>query len=76
MTECYNFVGSQRVDTTLQNIDSGVFGLPAGHPILSSTTELQGAVDFTQHFPNEDGYNDGTQVIADNLQIKFGNDTV
>lgn len=76
MTNCYNFVGNQRVDTTLQNIDSGVFGLPTGHPILSSTTELQGAVDFTQHFPNEDGYNDGTQVIADNLQIKFGNDTV
>ena len=76
MKECYNFVGGARVDTTLQDIDSGVFGLPTGHPLLSSTDELQGAVDFTTHFPDEAGFNDGTQVIADNLQVEFGNDTV
>ena len=76
MKECYNFVGSARVDTTLQDIDSGVFGLPAGHPLLSSTEELQGAIDFTQHFPDATGFNDGTQIIPDNQQVKFGNDTV
>ena len=76
MKECYNFVGGARVNTTLQDIDSGVFGLPTGHPLLSSTDELQGAVDFTTHFPDEVGFNDGTQVIPDNLQVEFGNDTV
>lgn len=76
MTECYDFVGGARVDTTLQNINSGIFGLPSGHPILSSTKELQGAIDFKTHFPDVTGYNDGTQVIADELQVKFGNDTV
>ena len=76
MKECYNFVGGARVDTTLQDIDSGIFGLPTGHPLLSSTDELQGAIDFTTHFPDEAGFNDGTQVIADNLQVEFGKDTV
>tara|TARA_B100001093_G_scaffold80834_1_gene72209 strand:- start:377 stop:1486 length:1110 start_codon:yes stop_codon:yes gene_type:complete len=72
MTECYDFVGGARVSTTLQDINSGVFGLPSGHPILSSTKELQGAIDFKHHFPDETGYNDGTQVIKDSDQITFG----
>ena len=32
-----NFVGGQRVETTLQDIDSGVFSLPAGHPMIQHT---------------------------------------
>ena len=32
-----NFVGGQRVKTTLQDIDSGVFSLPNGHPAIEHT---------------------------------------
>ena len=73
--ECYNFVGGARVSTTLQDIDSGIFGLPSGHPILTSHTkneDLQGTIDMTEHFPDEEGFNDGTQVIPDSAQLEFG----
>ena len=29
-----NFVGGQRVETTLQDVDSGIFSLPTGHPMI------------------------------------------
>lgn len=32
-----NFVGSQRVETTLQDVDSGIFSLPTGHPMIEHT---------------------------------------
>ena len=32
-----NFVGGQRVETTLQEIDSGTFSLPDGHPMIQHT---------------------------------------
>ena len=32
-----NFVGGQRVETTLQDIDSGTFSLPDGHPMIQHT---------------------------------------
>ena len=73
--ECYNFVGGARVSTTLQDIDSGIFGLPSGHPILTSHTKnehLQGTIDMTEHIPDEEGFNDGTQVIPDSAQLEFG----
>ena len=71
--DCYNFTGGSRVSTTLQDIDSGVFGLPSGHPLVETQSEdIQGAIDFTTHFPDEAGYNDGTQVIANDKQVKFG----
>ena len=35
--ECYNFVGGARVETTLQDIDSGTFSLPTGHPMIEHT---------------------------------------
>lgn len=75
LKECYNFVGGARVETTLQDIDSGVFGLPAGHPIIAQHTsnqDLEGGIDMKQHFPDEAGFNDGTQVIPDSIQAEFG----
>ena len=75
LKECYNFVGGARVETTLQDIDSGVFGLPAGHPIIAQHTSnqnLEGGIDMKQHFPDEAGFNDGTQVIPDSIQVEFG----
>ena len=73
--ECYNFVGGARVSTTLQDIDGGIFGLPSGHPTLVSHTkneDLQGTIDMKEHFPDETGFNDGTQVIPDSTQMEFG----
>jgi len=38
-----NFVGGQRVETTLQAVDSGVFSLPDGHPMIqhSATSDVK-----------------------------------
>ena len=27
---------------------------------------------MTEHFPDEEGFNDGTQVIPDSAQLEFG----
>ena len=75
LKECYNFVGGARVDTTLQDIHSGIFGLPSNHPKITQHTsnqDLEGGIDMTIHFPDEAGFNDGTQVIPDSDQLKFG----
>ena len=75
LKECYNFVGGARVSTTLQDIDSGIFGLPSGHPVIvqhTSNQDLEGGIDMKQHFPDEAGFNDGTQVIPDSIQVEFG----
>ena len=70
--EIYDFTGGQRVSTTLQDVNSGVFGLPAGHPIVEiDQSELQGTINFVPHFPDE-MYGAGQQVIPDDEQIKFG----
>ena len=34
--------------------------------------DLEGGIDMTIHFPDEAGFNDGTQVIPDSDQLKFG----
>ena len=60
------------MSTTLQDVNSGIFGLPAGHPIVEiDQSELQGTINFVPHFPDE-MYGAGQQVIPDDEQIKFG----
>ena len=34
--------------------------------------DLEGGIDMKQHFPDEAGFNDGTQVIPDSVQVEFG----
>ena len=36
-----NFVGGQRVETTLQDIDSGIFSLPTGHPMIEHVATIR-----------------------------------
>ena len=65
--DCYNFTGGSRVATTLQDIDSGVFGLPTGHPNINSNSWKQGEIDYSVEL---NGFA-GSQIIANNKQLKL-----
>ena len=40
--------------------------------LLRNNQDLEGGIDMKQHFPDEAGFNDGTQVIPDSIQVEFG----
>lgn len=65
--DCYNFTGSSRVATTLQDINSGVFGLPTGHPNINSNSWKQGEIDYSVEL---NGYA-GSQVVSNSKQLKL-----
>ena len=83
--ECYNFTGGSRVATTLQDIDSGVFGLPTGHPFIEDNDWKQGELDYSlevftdeeapsdnpPHFSKGDKKTDGVQLVPTNKQLKL-----
>ena len=82
--ECYNFTGGSRVATTLQDIDSGVFGLPTGHPFIEDNDWKQGELDYTTifndtpapsdnlpHYSAGDKMTDGTLLVPTNKQLKL-----
>jgi hypothetical protein len=47
-----NFVGGERVETTLQDVDSGVFSLPSGHPMIqhSATSDVKWASFWQEEY--------------------------
>ncbi len=83
--DCYNFTGGSRVATTLQDIDSGVFGLPTGHPFIENNDWKQGEIDYSidhyndtpaevdnpPYFSKNDVKTDGVQMVATNKQLKL-----
>ena len=65
--DCYNFTGGSRVATTLQDINSGAFGLPTGHPNIESNSWKQGQIDYSVEL---NGYA-GSQIVANSKQLKL-----
>jgi len=65
--DCYNFTGSSRVATTLQDINSGVFGLPTGHPNIESNSWKKGEIDYAVEL---NGYA-GSQIVSNSNQLKL-----
>ena len=65
--DCYNFTGNSRVATTLQSIDSGVFGLPTGHPNIESNSWKKGEIDYAVEL---NGYA-GSQIVSNSNQLKL-----
>ena len=65
--DCYNFTGSSRVATTLQDINSGVFGLPTGHPNIESNSWKQGEIDWALEL---NGFA-GSQIVSNSNQLKL-----
>ena len=60
-----NFTGGARVETTLQDVDSGVFSLPAGHPMIqhTATSDVKWAAFWQEEYDKGNFTNENKELI-------------
>ena len=69
-----NFVGGARVETTLQDIDSGVFSLPANHPMVqhSATSDVKWKEFWQEEYDRGNFTNENKDLYLSIKEDLFG----
>ena len=69
-----NFVGGQRVETTLQDVDSGIFSLPTGHPMIehSATSDVKWK-EFWQEQYDAGAFSSENEALYEAIRVDIYN---
>ena len=69
-----NFVGGQRVETTLQEVDGGTFSLPTGHPMIehSATSDVKWK-EFWQEQYDAGAFSSENEALYEAIRVDIYN---
>ena len=69
-----NFVGGQRVETTLQEVDGGTFSLPTGHPMIehSATSDVKWK-EFWQEQYDAGAFSSQNEALYEAIRVDIYN---